>query len=230
MQLKMHPDWEKILRSQFKLPYFKYLEDFVSNQYLSEICYPAEKKIFAAFNYHSPDQVKVVILGQDPYHGERQANGLCFSVPFGEVVPPSLKNILKELKNDLGASLAKSGDLSNWAKQGVLLLNTTLTVQASKAGSHQGKGWELFTDYIIKQLSETQENLVFLLWGSFARKKKKLIDDKKHLVLNSGHPSPLSANRGYWFGNKHFSKCNDYLIEKGFNPINWDLQPPTRFT
>lgn len=223
MQLKIHPDWEKILRSQFELPYFKHLADFVSNQYLSERCYPPEKEIFSAFNHNAPEQVKVVILGQDPYHGEGQAHGLCFSVPDGVVVPPSLKNILKELQSNLGTSIAKSGDLSNWAKQGVLLLNATLTVQAHQAGSHQGKGWEVFTDCVIKQLSETQENLVFLLWGGFAQKKKKLIDDKKHLVLTSGHPSPLSANRGYWFGNKHFSKCNAYLIEQGSTPVDWNL-------
>ncbi len=223
MQLKMHPDWEKILRSQFELPYFKHLADFVSNQYLSERCYPPENEIFSAFNHNTPEQVKVVILGQDPYHSEGQAHGLCFSVPDGVGIPPSLKNILKELQNDLGTSIVKSGDLSNWAKQGVLLLNATLTVQAHQAGSHQGKGWEVFTDCVIKQLSETQENLVLLLWGGFAQKKKKLIDDRKHLVLTSGHPSPLSANRGYWFGNKHFSKCNTYLIEKGRDPIDWNL-------
>ena len=223
MQLKMHPDWEKILRIQFELPYFKHLVDFVRNQYLSERIYPPEKEIFAAFNHNAPDQVKVVILGQDPYHGEGQAHGLCFSVPDGVVVPPSLKNILKELQSDLGTSIAKSGDLSNWAKQGVLLLNATLTVRANQAGSHQGKGWEVFTDCVIKQLSETQENLVFLLWGGFAQKKKKLIDDKKHLVPTAGHPSPLSANRGYWFGNKHFSKCNAYLIAQGSTPVDWNL-------
>jgi len=223
MQLKMHPDWEKILRSQFEMSYFKHLSDFVSNQYLSERCYPPKKEIFAAFNYNTPDQVKVVILGQDPYHGKGQAHGLSFSVPNGVVVPPSLKNILKELQSDLGSPIAKSGDLSNWSKQGVLLLNATLTVQAHHAGSHQGKGWEIFTDCVIKQLSETQENLVFLLWGGFAQKKKKLIDDKKHLLLTSGHPSPLSANRGYWFGNRHFSKCNAYLIEQGRTPIDWNI-------
>ena len=223
MQLKMHPDWEKILRSQFELSYFKHLADFVSNQYLFERCYPPKKEIFAALNYNTPDQVKVVILGQDPYHGKGQAHGLCFSIPDGVAVPPSLKNILKELQSDLGSPIAKSGDLSNWSKQGVLLLNATLTVRAHHAASHQGKGWEIFTDCVIKQLSETQENLVFLFWGGFAQKKKKLIDDKKHLLLTSGHPSPLSANRGYWFGNKHFSKCNAYLIERGRTPIDWNL-------
>ena len=223
MQLKMHPDWEKILRSQFEMSYFKHLSDFVSNQYLSERCYPPKKEIFAAFNYNTPDQVKVVILGQDPYHGKGQAHGLSFSVPNGVVVPPSLKNILKELQSDLGSPIAKSGDLSNWSKQGVLLLNATLTVRAHQAASHQGKGWEIFTDCVIKQLSETQENLVFLFWGDFAQKKKKLIDDKKHLLLTSGHPSPLSANRGYWFGNRHFSKCNAYLIEQGRTPIDWNI-------
>ena len=161
------------------------------------------------------------MLGQDPYHGHGQAHGLCFSVPKGVTHPPSLINIFKELAKDIGCDYPKNGELSCWAKQGVLLLNSTLTVAAGKAGSHQGKGWEVFTDRVIKTLSNDYEGIVFMLWGGYARQKTKLIDAKKHLILTAGHPSPLSANRGYWFGNKHFSQCNEYLISKGKIPIEW---------
>lgn len=223
MAVSIHSHWENILQDTFEAPYFKALIDFVKSDYSSTQCFPPGKLIFNAFDLCPPEKIKVVILGQDPYHGPGQAHGLCFSVPEGIPHPPSLKNIFKELENDLQMAYPKSGNLTSWAKQGVLLLNATLTVQAHRAGSHQAKGWETFTDRVIQLLSEQYEGLVFLLWGGYAKQKIKLIDGDKHCVLSSGHPSPLSANRGYWFGNQHFSKCNAYLDYKGKTPINWQL-------
>ena len=206
MAVSIHSHWENILQDTFEAPYFKALIDFVKSDYTSTQCFPPGKLIFNAFDLCPPEKTKVVILGQDPYHGPGQAHGLCFSVPEGIPHPPSLKNIFKELENDLQMAYPISGNLTSWAKQGVLLLNATLTVQAHRAGSHQAKGWETFTDRVIQLLSEQYEGLVFLLWGGYAKQKIKLIDADKHCVLSSGHPSPLSANRGYWFGNQHFSK------------------------
>jgi uracil-DNA glycosylase len=223
MAVSIHSHWENILQDTFEAPYFKALIDFVKSDYSSTQCFPPGKLIFNAFDLCPPEKTKVVILGQDPYHGPRQAHGLCFSVPEGIPHPPSLKNIFKELENDLQMAYPISGNLTSWAKQGVLLLNATLTVQAHRAGSHQAKGWETFTDRVIQLLSEQYQGLVFLLWGGYAKQKIKLIDADKHCVLSSGHPSPLSANRGYWFGNQHFSKCNAYLDYKGKKPINWQL-------
>lgn len=223
MAVSIHPEWENILQDTFESVYFKALIHFVKSAYGSAKCFPPGKLIFNAFDLCPPEKTKVVILGQDPYHGPGQAHGLCFSVPRGVPHPPSLINIFKELEKDLKTPYPKSGNLSPWAKQGVLLLNTTLTVQANRAGSHQGKGWEKFTDQVIHILSNNYKNIVFLLWGSYAKQKIKIIDREKHFVLTSGHPSPLSANRGYWFGNSHFSKTNDYLTSKGKKPINWNL-------
>ena len=223
MAVSIHSHWENILQDTFEAPYFKALIDFVKSDYTSTQCFPPGTLIFNAFDLCPPEKTKVVILGQDPYHGPGQAHGLCFSVPEGIPHPPSLKNIFKELENDLQMAYPISGNLKSWAKQGVLLLNATLTVQAHRAGSHQAKGWETFTDRVIQLLSEQYEGLVFLLWGGYAKQKIKLIDADKHCVLSSGHPSPLSANRGYWFGNQHFSKCNAYLDYKGKTPINWQL-------
>ena len=223
MAVSIHPEWENILQDTFESVYFKALIHFVKSAYGSAKCFPPGKLIFNAFDLCPPEKTKVVILGQDPYHGPGQAHGLCFSVPRGVPHPPSLINIFKELEKDLKTPYPKSGNLSPWAKQGVLLLNTTLTVQANIAGSHQGKGWEKFTDQVIHILSNNYKNIVFLLWGSYAKQKIKIIDREKHFVLTSGHPSPLSANRGYWFGNSHFSKTNDYLTSKEKKPINWNL-------
>lgn len=223
MAVSIHPEWENILQDTFESVYFKALIHFVKSAYGSAKCFPPGKLIFNAFDLCPPEKTKVVILGQDPYHGPGQAHGLCFSVPRGVPHPPSLINIFKELEKDVKTPYPKSGNLSPWAKQGVLLLNTTLTVQANRAGSHQGKGWEKFTDQVIHILSNNYKNIVFLLWGSYAKQKIKIIDREKHFVLTSGHPSPLSANRGYWFGNSHFSKTNDYLNSKGKKPINWNL-------
>ncbi|MEC8547609.1 MAG: uracil-DNA glycosylase [Bacteroidota bacterium] len=223
MAVSIHHEWENILQDTFESVYFKALIHFVKSAYGSAKCFPPGKLIFNAFDLCPPEKTKVVILGQDPYHGPGQAHGLCFSVPMGVPHPPSLINIFKELEKDVKTPYPKSGNLSPWAKQGVLLLNTTLTVQANRAGSHQGKGWEKFTDQVIHILSNNYKNIVFLLWGSYAKQKIKIIDREKHFVLTSGHPSPLSANRGYWFGNSHFSKTNDYLTSKGKKPINWNL-------
>ncbi|MCL4137301.1 UNVERIFIED_CONTAM: hypothetical protein GTU68_035351 [Idotea baltica] len=194
---------------------------FVEKEYKTNTCYPKLTEILNAFNYCPFNAVKVVIIGQDPYHGEGQANGLCFSVNDGIKHPPSLSNIFKEIQTDLNIDYPVSGDLSQWAKQGVLLLNATLTVRKGEAGSHQKKGWEAFTDVVIKTISKEKEQVVFLLWGGYAKKKEKLIDIKKHVVLKTGHPSPLSANRGYWFGNAHFSKTNEVLKTNNLLPINW---------
>ncbi|MFC4269488.1 uracil-DNA glycosylase [Polaribacter marinivivus] len=221
MQVNIANSWKNILEKEFEKSYFKDLVEFVKNEYSINTCYPKGVDIFAAFDFCSFNDVKVVILGQDPYHGPNQANGLCFSVKDGNAHPPSLINIFKEISSDLNKAYPKSGNLEKWAKQGVLLLNATLTVRAHEAGSHQKKGWETFTDEVIKQISNNKELVIFLLWGGFAKKKAKLIDKKKHFILESGHPSPLSANRGYWFGNQHFSKTNEILLSKGFKAINW---------
>lgn len=221
MAVNIHPSWKKELREEFEQPYFKQLITFVKQEYAIHTCYPKGKDIFSAFDHSPFDQTKVVIIGQDPYHGPGQANGLCFSVKEGIPHPPSLINIFKEIETDLGVPYPQSGNLERWSKQGVLLLNATLTVRAHQAASHQGKGWETFTDAVIKKLSLKKEGLVFLLWGGFAKKKQSLIDSHKHHVLTSGHPSPLSANRGYWFGNRHFSKCNNILSLKDNKNIVW---------
>jgi len=223
MSIKIEPSWKEMLREEFSKEYFENLITFVKQEYASNTCYPPGNKIFAAFDRTPFEDVKVVILGQDPYHGAGQANGLCFSVADGVPHPPSLINIFKEQQRDVDLRLPypTSGNLERWADQGVLLLNAVLTVEAGKAGSHQKKGWEQFTDQVIKTLSYERRGLVFMLWGSFAKSKLKLIDEKSHFVLTSGHPSPLSANRGYWFDNKHFSRCNRYLDEKGMTPIKW---------
>jgi uracil-DNA glycosylase len=221
MQVKIADSWKNILQLEFEKPYFEELTSFVKSEYQNNSCYPKESDIFAAFDFCSLKDLKVVIIGQDPYHGKNQANGLCFSVKEGMAHPPSLKNIFKEISTDLGKEYPESGNLENWAKQGVLLLNATLTVRAHEAGSHQKQGWETLTNAVIKQISNEKENVVFLLWGGFAKKKLKLIDTKKHYILVSGHPSPLSANRGYWFGNEHFSKTNLFLKSKNKSEIDW---------
>lgn len=213
---QINSSWQNILVSEFDKPYFKELLSFVKEEYSRTTCYPNEKQIFAAFDYCKFDDIKVVIIGQDPYHGFGQANGLCFSVNDGIAFPPSLQNIFKEIEHDLSIPYPTTGNLNRWANQGILLLNATLTVRENEAGSHQKRGWEIFTDAIIKKISDEKENIVFLLWGGFAKKKGLKIDRTKHYVLETGHPSPLSANRGFWFENKHFSKTNEYLknIEK----------------
>ena len=215
--------WFNLLELEFKKPYFKDLMTYLDTEFQNQICFPKETEIFAAFNHCSFDNIKVVIIGQDPYHGDKQANGLCFSVNEGVKFPPSLLNIFKEIEADMGVNKPSSGDLIGWAKQGVLLLNTTLTVRKSEARSHQKKGWEIFTDEVIRKISDTKEDVIFLLWGSFAQTKRTLIDTKKHYVLSAGHPSPLSANRGLWFGNKHFSKTNEILISLQKEVVIWGL-------
>jgi len=219
-EVKIAPSWKSKLESEFQKPYFEELIQFVKQEYQSNTVYPPGKEIFRAFDCADFDQVKVVIIGQDPYHGPGQANGLCFSVREGVAMPPSLKNIFKEIHDDLGKPIPTTGELERWAKQGVLLLNATLTVRASSPGSHQNKGWETFTDAVIKQISDQRTNIVFLLWGAYAQKKGEIIDRNKHLVLMSAHPSPFSADRGF-FGCKHFSKTNDYLKSKGIKEIDW---------
>lgn len=221
MQVNIHPSWKSVLASEFEKPYFEQLINFVKAEYSTNVCYPKGSQIFSAFDHCHFDDVKVVIIGQDPYHGPNQANGLCFSVNDGIPFPPSLQNIFKEISTDLSLPMPSTGNLERWADQGVLLLNATLTVRLSEAGSHQKKGWETFTDAVIKKVSHEKSNVIFLLWGGFAQKKASLIDGSKHLILNSGHPSPLSANRGFWFGNKHFSKANNYLKSLGKQEINW---------
>lgn len=214
-------DWYFFLESTLQQTYFQNLSDFVEKEYLSFRCYPPKEMIFSAFKYFPPSETKVVIIGQDPYHGHGQANGLCFSVNDGITFPPSLQNIFKELERDLDIPIAISGNLERWAEQGVLLLNATLTVRENLAGSHQGKGWETFTNYVIKELSNQNEQLIFVLWGNFAQQKTKFIDEKKHIILKSGHPSPLSANRGLWFGNGHFRLINELLKQRGKVEISW---------
>lgn len=221
MKVNIHDSWKNQLNEEFEKSYFKDLISFVKNEYQTKICYPKGSDIFAAFEHCHFNDVKVVILGQDPYHGVNQANGLCFSVKDDVKMPPSLINIFKEIEQDVGQPFPITGNLERWANQGVLLLNATLTVRAYEAGSHQKKGWEQFTDQVISKISRNRENVIFLLWGGFAKKKVKLIDTKKHHIITSGHPSPLSANRGYWFGNKHFSKTNAILKEMKQKPISW---------
>ncbi|WP_167342012.1 uracil-DNA glycosylase [Nonlabens sp. SY33080] len=221
MSIKLDPSWKEMLREEIDAPYFEELTDYVRKEYEEHTCYPPGSKIFAALDRTPFEEVKVVIIGQDPYHGPGQANGLCFSVADGIAHPPSLINIFKEITTDLQKPYPKSGNLERWADQGVLLLNAVLTVRAGQAGSHQKIGWERFTDAIIKKIADEREGVVFMLWGGYAKKKAKWIDKKKHLILESGHPSPLSANRGYWFGNRHFSKCNQYLREQMKEPIDF---------
>ena len=220
MEVKIEKSWKEVLQTEFDKPYFENLVGFVKQEYASHTIFPPAGQIFNAFNTCPFNNVKVVILGQDPYHGPRQAHGLCFSVNDGIQFPPSLQNIFKEINSDLGIPMPKSGNLTRWAEQGVLLLNATLTVRASQAGSHQGRGWEEFTDAVIKIISEKAENVVFILWGSYAIKKKALIDASKHYILTAPHPSPLSSYRGF-FGCKHFSQTNTYLASKGKTPIEW---------
>ncbi len=221
MKVNIHNSWKRELKDEFKKPYFQELINFVKIEYEGNTCFPLAENIFEAFDLAPFEEVKVVILGQDPYHGPQQAHGLCFSVYEGAKVPPSLKNIYKEIEADIAKPVPSTGNLENWANQGVLMLNAVLTVRAHEAGSHQMKGWEKFTDRVIEIISGEKENVVFLLWGGPAKKKGAKIDSSKHLVLTSGHPSPLSAIRGHWFGNKHFSKTNNYLKTHGKKPIDW---------
>lgn len=221
MEVTIHPSWKIELQTEFEKPYFRQLAAFVKDEYKTQLCYPKASEIFTAFDCCPFDAVKVVILGQDPYHGAGQAHGLCFSVNEGIAHPPSLINIFKEIESELGIPYPKSGKLLRWASQGVLLLNATLTVRQGLAGSHQNRGWETFTDAVIRTISQKKENVVFLLWGNYAQRKGKDIDASKHLVLTSGHPSPLSANRGLWFGNGHFAKTNEYLKAMGIGEIAW---------
>lgn len=220
MNVQIEESWKQHLEPEFEAGYFSRLTDFVRDEYAHHTVYPPGKLIFNAFNSCPFDKVKVVIIGQDPYHEPGQAHGLCFSVNDGVPFPPSLQNIFKEIESDLGTPPPKSGNLTRWTEQGVLLMNATLTVRAHQAGSHQRKGWEEFTDAAIRHLAEERENLVFILWGSYAQKKGAMIDRNKHLILTSAHPSPLSAYRGF-FGNRHFSKANRYLTEHGKEPIIW---------
>lgn len=219
-EVKIAYSWREKLENEFDSPYFNALIDFVKSEYAQQSVYPPGKEIFRAFDCCEFNNARVVIIGQDPYHGPGQANGLCFSVRPDVRMPPSLQNIFKEIRDDLGKPFPPNGDLERWAVQGVLLLNATLTVRASAAGSHQNKGWETFTDAVIKKISDEKENVVFMLWGAYAQKKGELIDATKHLVLKSVHPSPFSANSGF-FGNKHFSKANAYLKSKGLKEIEW---------
>lgn len=220
MDVKIHDSWKKHLSAEFDRPYFKELVEFVRKEYTAKTIFPAPANIFRAFELCPFESVKVVILGQDPYHGPQQANGLCFSVNQGVQNPPSLQNIFKEIQSDLGGELRTDGCLDDWARQGVLLLNATLTVEAHKAGSHQKKGWEPFTDAVVEVLSREKKHLVFILWGRYAQEKGAKIDTQKHLVLKSAHPSPLSSYAGF-FGSKPFSKTNEYLEEKGEEQVKW---------
>jgi uracil-DNA glycosylase len=220
MDVKIEESWKPVLSDEFEKDYFAQLTEFVRNEYKTQKIYPPAKLIFNAFDSCPFDQLKVVILGQDPYHGPGQAHGLCFSVNDGIPFPPSLRNIFNELNNDIGKEIPKTGNLINWAKQGVLLLNATLTVRAGQAASHQKRGWEQFTDVVIEKISRQKEYVVFILWGNYAINKSKLIQPEKHLILTSVHPSPLSASRGF-FGTKPFSKTNAYLKQKGLEPVKW---------
>ena len=221
MNVRIDPSWQQHIGAEFNKPYFANLASFVKQEYATTTCYPPGQLIFNAFNLCPFDKVKVVIIGQDPYHEPMQAQGLSFSVADGVALPPSLHIIFKEINNDLGKPMPQSGDLTRWARQGVLLLNATLTVRAHQAASHQRHGWEQFSDAVISTLSSQCDHLVFILWGGYARSKASLIDRSRHMVLESVHPSPLSANRGGWFGNHHFSKCNAYLREHGIQEIDW---------
>ena len=220
MDIKIEPHWKKLLNNEFEKPYFAALTEFVKSEYATQKIYPPGRLIFNAFDKCPFDKVKVVILGQDPYHEPGQAHGLCFSVSDGVPPPPSLQNIFKEIESDLGIPVPKSGNLERWAEQGVFMLNATLTVRAHQAGSHQKKGWETFTDQVVRLLNESENHLVFILWGAYAQRKGEFIDAKKHLVLSSVHPSPLSSHKGF-FGNHHFSKAKAYLTSHGKEPIRW---------
>lgn len=221
MSLKLDDSWKKYLNHHINSNEFKNLLSFIKREYNNHICYPKKQLIFSALNNCPFNKIKLVILGQDPYHNPNQANGYAFSVNDEEKIPPSLKNIFIEIENDLNVKKHRNGDLSVWANQGVLMLNSTLTVRKNKPGSHKNKGWEKFTDEIIKLISLKKNNIVFMLWGNYAKNKSSLIDNKKHLILTSGHPSPLSANRGLWFGNKHFSMANNYLSKNHIDKIDW---------
>ncbi len=221
-QAAIEQNWREVLKNEFSSDYFIKLMQFIEQEKIENIVYPPTDQIFSAFNKTSFDNIKVVIIGQDPYHGEGQAHGLCFSVAAGTKPPPSLVNIYKELKNDLGISIPTTGDLSYWAEQGVLLLNTTLTVKAQNAGSHQNKGWEIFTDKVIQIISEKKENVVFILWGKHAQSKENLINPLKHYVLKAAHPSPFSAYNGF-LGCRHFSKTNEFLKKSGLKEIDWRI-------
>ena len=221
MNVQIEPSWKKYLQQEFDTAYFKQLTDAVRQEYKTTTCYPPGHLIFNAFNLTPFDKVKVVIIGQDPYHEAGQAMGLSFSVPTGIMMPPSLVNIFKEIHDDLGKSVPADGDLTRWARQGVLLLNATLTVRAHLANSHQRLGWSFFTDAAIKALAAHREHIVYMLWGGFARSKRGFIDPSKNLILESVHPSPLSANRGGWFGQHQFSRCNEYLKANGETEIDW---------
>jgi uracil-DNA glycosylase len=220
MNVRIDDSWKEALGDEFKKEYFKELAAFVKEEYQNQTVYPHPTRIFSAFDITPFEDVTVVIIGQDPYHGPKQANGLAFSVNDGVAIPPSLRNVYKEIEDDMNIKVTESGNLERWAQQGVLLLNATLTVRAQTPGSHQNKGWETFTDAVIKTLSEKREHLVFILWGAYAQKKGEIIDKNKHLVLESAHPSPFSAERGF-FGNRHFSKTNAYLLMHGKKPIEW---------
>lgn len=220
MEVKIESGWKELLKAEFDKSYFADLVQFVRSEYSSHTCYPPGSQIFSAFDHCPLDQLKVVIIGQDPYHGPGQANGLCFSVSDGMKFPPSLRNIFKEIQTDLQIAPPEGGSLERWAQQGVLLLNATLTVRASQAGSHQNKGWEQFTDAVIQTINDRTENVVFILWGAYAQKKGAIIDARRHHVLSSPHPSPFSADRGF-FGNRHFSLCNEYLVSVGKSTISW---------
>jgi uracil-DNA glycosylase len=222
MQINLNSEWHSFLSDEVQQPYFRDVLQFVEEEYTNYTCYPPKELIFAAFNSCNFSAIKVVIIGQDPYHGKGEANGLCFSVNDGVRVPPSLRNIFREMSADLETLfLPSSGNLASWAKQGVLLLNASLTVREDSPNSHKHLKWNLFTDAVIQKISEEKEHIVFLLWGSFAHKKGLKIDRNKHLVLETGHPSPMSANQGKWFGNKHFSKTNEYLERNHLEPITW---------
>ena len=223
MKTEIGNDWNGVLKDEFEKEYFEKLTDFVKTEYKSEVCFPPVKDIFNAFEVCSFSNTKIVILGQDPYHGEGQAHGLSFSVPEGMKIPPSLRNIFKELTSDLGVDSPTQGDLTSWAKQGVLLLNATLTVRKSTPGSHQKQGWEEFTDSVIKTISNKKESVVIVLWGKFAEQKVSLIDESKHCIITSSHPSPFSAHRGF-LGSKPFSKTNEFLEKKGIEKIDWELK------
>lgn len=220
MNVKIEQSWNSLLKDEFEKEYFINLVSFVKDEYIKHTIFPPGKNIFKAFDLCPVSRTKVIIIGQDPYHGKGQAHGLCFSVKDGVKIPPSLKNIYKELNNDLGKPIPETGNIEHWAKQGVLMLNATLTVREGNAGSHQGKGWEIFTDAVIEKISDKKENLVFLLWGAYAQRKGQIIDSKKHYILKSAHPSPFSAHNGF-FGNKHFSKTNKFLKSKGLEEIKW---------
>lgn len=222
MQINLNPEWRAVLSDEIQKSYFNDLMTEVETEYQSNICYPPQELIFSAFNYCDFSNLKLVIIGQDPYHGEREANGLCFSVNDGVKIPPSLRNIYREINDDLESIFfPTSGNLEHWARQGVLLLNASLTVRKDKPNSHKHLKWNLFTDAVIQKISDEKEHVVFLLWGAFAQKKGSKIDRSKHLVLESGHPSPMSANQGKWFGNKHFSQVNAYLKVNKKEEINW---------